>query len=266
MYKEEEMPAPTRIEGELEHSRFRETAERSSFKSHTDRTAYMRAQHYGEMTFIDDMVGKIIGELDELGIRENTLVVFVSDHGDMLGDHWLWWKGSWHWPECTAVPLFFNWPGRLMEGKSVEGMVQQTDILPTLVELAGLDMPPGIQGLSQLPVLTTETDQTGYEYAYTEAISSGEYHPAYLDQGGQRNIRKVQDPVNTYTIRSLKWRLTYFSGERSGELYDLVKDPDEFQNLWEDPGYREKKIELMEILMNRIAGTRDPLPSRIRPY
>lgn len=266
MYSESEMPEPVRREGELAQSRFRRTAESERFRTYSDRTAWMRAQHYGEMTFIDDMVGKILAELKGLGLTENTIVVFVSDHGDMLGDHWLWWKGAFHWPGCTNVPLFFYWPGYILKGKSVEGMVQHTDVLPTIVELAGLEMPPGIQGLSQLEVLTTDSEDTGYEFAYSEAVGSGEYHPEYLDQNGKREIRRVKDAVNTYTIRSLEWRLTYFSGAGTGELYDLKRDPDEFTNLWDDPGYQERRIELMEVLMNRIAGTRDPLPYKIRPY
>ena len=103
-------------------------------------------------------------------------------------------------------------------------------------------------------------------FAYTEATSLGEYDPEYFDQNGKRETRKSRNPVNTYTIRNLDWRINYYSGAGKGELYDLQKDPDEFNNLWDDPSYKEKKLELMEILMNRVANTRDPLPLKIRPY
>ncbi|MFC2099059.1 sulfatase [Bacteroidota bacterium] len=266
MYSEENMPEPVRRPGELDESRFKRVANSPNYKQYTESTMYMRTQYYGEMTLIDDMVGRVLDELDELGLRDNTLIVFVSDHGDMLGDHWLWWKGGFHWPGGTNVPLFYNWPGNLQDGKSVEGMVQHTDILPTILELVGLDIPPGVQGYSQKPVLTSETTNTGYTWAYTESIGSGEYHPEYFDSRGKRDKRRNENPVNIYTIRNLEWRITYHSGAGTGELYSLAEDPDEFVNLWNDPSYTDKRIELMEILMNRVANTRDPLPMKIRPY
>jgi arylsulfatase A-like enzyme len=225
----------------------------------------MKKQHYGEVTFIDDMVGRIVAELEILGLRDNTLIVFVSDHGDMLGDHWLWWKGGFHWPGCTNVPLFYNWPGKLRMGKSVEGMVQHTDIMPTILELAGLEIPPGVQGISHEELLTTDALATAHEWAYTEAVSSGEYHPDYFDHRGRRNTRRVEEPVNIHTIRNLERRLSYHAGAGTGELYDLREDPHEFRNVWDDASYLGKRTQLMEILLNRIAATRDPLPLKVRP-
>lgn len=267
MYKEEDMPKPVRRDGELENSHFKSTAARSNFLAYTKRTQYERTQHYGEMTFIDDMVGRIIKELERLNIRENTLIVFISDHGDMLGDHWLWWKGSYHWKGSTNVPFFANWPGKINKGKVVEGMVQQTDVLPTILDMAGLTNPPGVQGKSMAKILTDATTDTGYDFAYTEAIGTGEYHPNYFDSKGPKEGKlRNEREINTYTIRNMEWRMSYFSGKETGELYDLKKDPDEFNNLWDDPAYLEKRLQLFEKLMNRVANTRDPLPQRIRPY
>ena len=98
------------------------------------------------MTFIDDAVGRIVEVLEKLKIREKTLIVFTSDHGDMLGDHWLWWKGPYHYAGCSNIPLFFNWPDRLREGKVVDGLAQHIDIFPTVLDLAGIDCPPGVSG------------------------------------------------------------------------------------------------------------------------
>lgn len=266
MYSADEVPKPVRKEGELKNNRFLKTANSKRFSDYTKRTLKERTQHYGEMSFIDDMVGRVIAEIDRLGIRENTLIVFVSDHGDMLGDHWLWWKGAYHWKGCTNVPLFFNWPGNLEKGKIVDGMVQQTDVMPTILEMAGISNPPGIQGKSMKNVLTTGETDTGYEFAYTEQISTGEYHPEYFDGSGKKREKlRNANASNTYTIRSKDWRLSYHTGGKS-ELYDLKNDPDEFTNVWSVDEYREKRIELMEVLLNRIAETRDPLPQRIRPY
>lgn len=267
MYKQEDMPQAVRKENELANSSFKRIADSDRIKGFNERTMYERTQHYGEMTFVDDMVGRVVAELERLNIRENTLIVFVSDHGDMLGDHWLWWKGSFHWPGCTNVPLFFNWPGKVKNGKSIDGMVQHTDVMPTILELAGLKEPPGIQGKSMKSVLTTNELETGYDFAYTEAIFTGEYHPEYFD-GSDKKREKLRNEsgINTYTIRNLDWRISYFSGANSGELYDLKKDPNEYNNLWDNPSYLTKRTELFEILMNRVANTRDPLPQKIRPY
>jgi arylsulfatase A-like enzyme len=267
MYKEDDMPLPVRKENELENSPHRRIAESDRIKRWNNRTLYERTQHYGEMTFIDDMVGRIVAELERLKIADNTIIVFVSDHGDMLGDHWMWWKGNFHWPGCTNVPLFFNWPGKLKEGKSIDGMVQHTDVMPTILEMTGLKQPPGIQGKSLINLLITDESETGHEFAYTEAITTGDYHPEYFGGGYKKGERtRDESGTNTYTIRSLDWRITYYSGANTGELYNLKNDPDEFSNLWDNPAYLAKRTELFELLLNRVANTRDPLPPRIRPY
>ena len=265
MYKAEDMPPPIRMEGEMEHSRFRALA-MERMKSNNEKAGYLRAQHYGEMSFIDDSVGRILATLDELRIRDNTLIVFVADHGDMLGDHWLWWKGAFHYPGCANVPLFFHWPGHLRDAKIVDGIVQQTDVLPTILALAGLENPPGVQGRSLKPLLTSDEEETGYEYAYIESCESGEYHPEFLGHQGKVNYRRIENPTDTLTIRSHRWRFTFYTNSSAGELYDLEDDPNEFVNRWDDSGLQDMKNELLVQLMNHVAATRDPLPPRVRPY
>ncbi|MBN1815770.1 MAG: sulfatase-like hydrolase/transferase [Sedimentisphaerales bacterium] len=266
MYKPQDMPDPVRREEELKTNRFKSTAESSSMMNYTKQLKEHRARHYGEMTFIDDSVGRILTVLDELKIRDHTLIVFVADHGDMLGDHWLWWKGPWHYAGCTNVPLFFNWAGRVKSGKVVDGMVQQTDVFPTICELTDLPIPPGVQGRSLGNVLAGETDQTPYDYAYIESVSSGAYSPDYLDGSGRRRPTEPGHTVDTITIRSRQWRFTVFTGTDDGELYDLKKDPDEFTNVFHDPEYASIRNELTNILLDRLSRTRDPLPAKTRPY
>ncbi len=266
LYDPKDMPDPVRRDDELEHSRFRSTARSPSMMRHTERVKEQRAKHYGEMTLIDTCVGRLVETLDALGVRSNTLIVFVADHGDMLGDHWLWWKGPYHYAGCTNVPLFFNWPGRIGAARTIEGMVQQTDILPTICELAGLEVPLGVQGRSLAPVCRGGTDQTPYDYAYIESVSSGAYAPDWQGPGGTRPATDRRHTTDTFTIRSRKWRFTIFSGTDDGELYDLEKDPNEFDNRFHDPAYGSMRGELMAILLDRVGRTRDPLPARTRPY
>lgn len=260
MYKEEDMPTPIRKEGELDNSRFKSLAE-GRMKKYNERVLYHRTQHYGEMTLIDDSVGRIIETLEELNIRDNTLIVFVSDHGDMLGDHWLWWKGSYHYPGCTNVPFFVNWPAQLRRGKVIDGFVQQIDIMPTMLDLAGIESPPGVQGRSLKDVLSSQTQETGYEFAYMESVNSGAWHPDFA-----RGRNQPSHPVDTLTIRNHKWRITFYTEVLNGELYDLENDPHEFENRWDDSTLQDVKNQLMLELLNRVASTRDPLPQRIKPY
>ena len=270
MYRPEDMPEPLRQEGELEGSRFQKMAAAGAMKRYSDRWQQAKTQHYGEMSFIDDAVGRLVQVLDELNLRQDTVIAFVADHGDMLGDHWLWWKGGYHFQGCTGVPLFFNWPGHLKTGKVIEGMCQQTDVMPTLLDLAGIDIPVSVQGKTLKSVLTDDVTETGYEYAYISSISSGAYHPEFFDRSGGRKNQRDVNAVDIYSLRSRQWRFTVFTnaaeGTPQGELYDLQTDPHEFNNVWDDPAYQEQKQVLLRALFERLAQTRDPLPERIRPY
>jgi arylsulfatase A-like enzyme len=265
MYDEADMPDPIRREGELEGTRFESMANKGAMKRHTDRLAYMRTQHYGEMTFIDDQVGRMVETVETLNLRDNTIIAFISDHGDMLGDHWLWWKGPFHYAGCTNVPFFINGPG-IQQGKTANGICQQTDVMPTLLELAGLEIPLGVQGKSLQSIATTDETETGYDYAYMVSVSNGAYSPDYLGKSKRPEDGKITGKTDTLTIRNHQWRFTYYTHSQDGELYDLENDPNEFTNLWDDPKYREKREELMMKLMTHTASARDPLPLRTRPY
>ncbi|MBL8233665.1 MAG: sulfatase-like hydrolase/transferase [Bryobacterales bacterium] len=217
-----------------------------------------RAQYYGEVTFIDDSVGRILRALDESGVRDNTLIVFTSDHGDLLGDHHLYTKGPFHYRHCAAVPLIVNWPGRVRPGKTVEGMVQQIDLLPTIADLAGVRVPDGVQGRSQRAVLTSDSADTGYTSALIEYGTSGVSDPA----AGDRD----RAPVDLCTLVTRQWRLSYYPAMKTGELYDLSSDPDEFRNLWAMTRHDRIQRELKDELLDRVLMSHDPLPRREKPY
>jgi arylsulfatase len=258
MYKEADMPAAISRPGELDDKPpfFKSFAKQ--WQSVTDRWRYHRTQYYGEVTFIDDAVGRIVAALEGLRIRENTLVLFTSDHGDMLGDHGLFFKGPFHYRGCTNVPLLFHWPGHLRAGKRVDGMVQEIDLFPTITALLGLTNPPGVQGKSQKPVLTTDSTDTGYESALIEFGTSGATVPNL--------VRPDAETPDLYTIRSAKWRMSYYPGKEYGELYDLENDPHEFINRWNDPSMQATKRRLKDELLDRVLAAHDPLPVREELY
>ena len=258
MYREADMPAAITREGELEDKPpFFKTFSRQ-WQSLNDRVPYHRTQYYGEVTFIDDAIGRILAVLEELRIRESTLLVFTSDHGDMLGDHGLFFKGPFHYRGCTNVPLLFHWPGHLKAGKRVAGIVQEIDLLPTITTLLGMTTPPGVQGKSQKPVLTTDSTDTGYESALIEFGTSGATVPNL--------VRPDAETPDLYTIRGAKWRMSYYPGKDYGELYDLENDPHEFVNRWKDPSLQATKRQLKDELLDRVLAAHDPLPVREELY
>ena len=241
MYRKEDMPEPTRREGEMEDKPPKVKKRMQRREGVSDDVAYNRTQYYGEVTFIDDSIGRVLKTLDELELRDNTLIVFTSDHGDMLGDHGLYFKGL-AYPQSASVPLIFHWPSRIKQGKVVDGIMQEIDIMPTILDLVGVEVPAGVQGRSLAKVLTTDSTDTEQEYAYIEHADSD------------------------YSLRSCKWRFTLYPGQEYGELYDLEDDPHEFTNLWDDDRFAGVKNDLTQKLFARIVETRDPLPIKEKPY
>lgn len=220
--------------------------------------AKLRAQYYGEVTFIDDSIGRILRTLEEFKLRRNTLIVFVSDHGDLLGDHYLFTKGPFHYRHCASVPLIVNWPGHVSAGKVIDGIVQEIDLMPTILHMAGVSVPEGVQGRSQHAVLNGWSMDTGYTSALIEHRTSG-----VTAADASLRDRAV---VDLWTLRTRKWRLSYYPSVQTGELYDLENDPDEFRNLWNLTRYDQFQRTIKDELMDRILQAQDPLPRREKPY
>ena len=269
MYDPEKIPEPVRREGEIETlPRYLQDMIRDQkFGELNGKWRKLRAAYYGEVTFIDHSIGRLLKTLDSLKIRDNTLIIFISDHGDLLGDHWLWYKGKPHYKADTRVPLIINWKHHLEEGKIIDGIVQQTDIFPTIAGLLGLQLPAGVQGKSLAPVLQSKSCDTGYEYAYMELDQGGAVDPEghWNEADFDSTLKSFQGP-DPYTLRSLRYRFTYYPGYPFGELYDLERDPDEFVNLWDNKDYADVKQNLEQELLNRIIKNRDPLPVREEYY
>src|SRR5947209_12222474 len=108
---------------------------------------------YGMISLVDDNVGRILRTLDETGLAGNTVVLFLSDHGELLGDHGLMTKGPFLYDGLIRVPMIWRWPGQWNARDVVEGICGLVDVAPTLYELAGAPAPLGSQGASLVPVL-----------------------------------------------------------------------------------------------------------------
>jgi arylsulfatase len=210
----------------------------------------LQAAYYAMIKLIDDQVGRILDALEETGQRENTVVIFMSDHGEMLGDHGLIQKGCRFYEGLVRVPLIWVWPGQIAAGRQVEGLVELTDIAPTLLELAGEDVPEQMQGKSLLHLLRDET-QGGDHRDWVRC----EYYDA-LDQ-----------PDGTYATmyRDARYKLIVYHGHELGEMYDLKEDPHEFNNLWDDAAHAGTKLALMLRSFDESMLAMDPGPQRVGP-
>lgn len=191
------------------------------------RREYMQAYH-ACVTFIDTQLQIMFDALKEKGLWENTIVIFTSDHGYHLGEHYLWGKVS-LFEECARVPMIVRAPGVTQAGSETEAMVEHVDFFPTLAELCKVDAPGHLQGKSFVSVLKDPS-------------------------------RKFRDDVYTVVarqtrlgraIRTERWRFADWELPGQFELYDLKNDPRELTNLIRNPEYREVVAQMKRRLAAR---------------
>ena len=216
------------------------------YPNYDDLVARGRANYCGMLRLLDDQVKRFVEFLDAQGLRDNTLIVFVSDHGDFVGEYGLMRKGP-EIPELLIrIPLLFHGPGVVAEAEPHGAHVSICDIMPTLCEAIGAPMPAGVQGRSLWPLLTGG-DYPAEEFASVVAEQGfGGLHYTWDDDPDFDHclIPGPQGPtfdcLNSYTqsgvMRSLRkgdWKLL-FDMQGRGQLYDLASDPVELHNLFDD--------------------------------
>jgi arylsulfatase A-like enzyme len=215
------------------------------------------ASYWAMCNLIDDQVGRMIDALERTGQIDNTLVVFMSDHGEMLGDHGIYLKGPYFYEPAIHVPLIVAGPNvSVPQAKRVEALTELTDVAATFLEAAGVKPYPGMQGRSFWPLLTgreAPPDPRGPRTdVYCEYYNAMPWH---------------RDPTPHATmVRTDRHKLVAFHGEALGELYDLEADPSETTNLWTSAPHAPFKMELLQRLCDRMAWTVDPLPLRRAPW
>ena len=235
------------------------------------------SNYLGMLRLIDDQVRRFVGHLDSTGIRENTMLVFVSDHGDFCGEYGLMRKGP-EMPEMLMrIPLLFNGPGVASAPEARPEHVSIVDIMPTLCELAGAELPAGVQGRSLLPVLRgEEVPATEFASVYAEqgygGLNVDESDGISPEQEGAYNEGCSYDCLNTWTqsgamrmLRRGKWKLVIdMMGE--GQLFDLESDPGETEDLFGRPDCAQTERELLADLLAWTIRSQDPLPHPRRRY
>ena len=209
------------------------------------------AAYMAMVSLIDDQVGRILDALKESGQENNTLVVFMSDHGEMLGDHGIYFKGP-HFYDCQMrVPLVMRWPGgNFIRGHRVNGLIELVDLMPTFLDAADLEIPNAVQGKSLLPLLQGKKDESlCRDYVYAEYYNAWTHKEAYGTM-----------------LRTKEWKIVVYHGTNQGEFYNLKEDPEEFFNLWDYSDYQGMKQEFILKCFDASVLSMDPDPPRLGPF
>ncbi len=213
----------------------------------------VKAAYYAMIELLDMMVGRLLEALEDSDQRNNTIVIFGSDHGEMLGDHGLMLKGCRFYEGLIRVPLVISWPARAKQGGHDDSLVELVDIVPTLLEAAGIEVPTRMQGKSLLRRLTGDTHRTEKHRDYVRC----EYYRA-LNAAWRPHFEGSYGTM----IRNDRFKLSVYHGHEFGELYDLHNDPCEFENLWASRQHRDVKLHLMKENFDRLALAVDTGPEQ----
>jgi len=223
------------------------------------------ASYYGMTRFVDDGVGQILGTLDSLGLREDTIVVFCADHGDFMGEHRMACKGGVFYDCLTRVPMIVSWPGHVPEGIQDDSMANLVDIVPSLLALQGLDIPRSMHGQG----LPTITDSSPRDAAFSEYGAGGpaftmadlaEMPKPYGRRALMASLQMREAEGRRKMVRTREWKYVHDAMGDRDELYDMVNDPWELVNVAADPAHRDIVADLQRRLADWSISTEDARP------
>ncbi len=247
-----------------------------AFDDYAEQLPRARANYFGMLRLIDDQIRRFFDYLEAQGLRENTIIIILSDHGDYVGEYGLVRKGA-ELPEVlTRVPFLVVGPDIVVSDQPHPAHISIVDIMPTVCEAIGVDLPRGVQGRSLWPLLTGQ-DYPAEEFAsaYAEQGFGGLHYTADDDfdpyEDGLNPVVSF-DELNGWsqsgTMRMLRkgdWKLIYDMQGR-GQLYHLAEDPVELRNLYGQPEYAEIQAAMMAELLAWTLRAQDPLPYPRRRY
>ena len=174
-----------------------------------ERIRHARTAYYGMISQLDERIGQILDELEKRDELKNTLVIYTSDHGEMLGEHGLWFKNG-LLEGAARVPMILAGAG-LPQGKTFDAPVSHVDLVATMLDIAGITRPEGLRGHSLLPMIAGN-ESLQPEFVYAESHSEG-------------------NATGSFMIRKGRWKYIYFSWFGDNLLFDLESDPGEMNNL-----------------------------------
>jgi len=272
----DEIPLPNYVVGELDDkSIYQQREYRNGAYNNDKRFVYdtmtdydhklLRAAFWAMVDLIDAQTGRLIDELERCGQLDNTIIIFTSDHGELLGDHGIHMKGPHFYDCCVRVPLIISWKkekknrekgegqGGVLENIKSDALVELADIAPTLMEAIGLAPEAGMQGKSLWNLLNGNVPPDEHREdiicEYLNAMPNHSDPKAFLTMLRDRQYKIICNHMST-----------------DGELYDMLADPNETCNLWNNPEYSDVRFRLLKRLCDRIALTCDPLPERQAGY
>ncbi|HEV2125774.1 MAG TPA: sulfatase-like hydrolase/transferase, partial [Chloroflexota bacterium] len=249
-------------------ARFRLFAELMRAESVPDEhLRFVLSIYYGMIAMIDDVVGRLLNTLDELSLRDDTIIVFTADHGDYMTEHRLVRKGASMADALVRVPLIVSYPARVEGGQVSDELVSLLDVFPTLTEFMSVPLPPGRSG-TPLPLCSDNAtprdavfsehgtqrgpvDEAAIRGQLEKMAAAGKPHGAswQLVANGQKKM-----------IRTHEWKYVHHAGGE-GELYDLGADPHELNNLASLPEHRERVCDFQRRLLEWAMETEDTLPA-----
>lgn len=211
----------------------------SKFKVTNDDKMKIVTTYYGMISMMDKYIGKILDKLEELGIAENTIVVFTTDHGHLFGQHGLQAKGGFHYEDLLKLPFIVRYPNQIPAGKVNPAMQSLVDLAPTFLSFCDLPIPTSMTGVDQKAVWLGEEKQ-----ARDHVICEFRHEPTTIHQ-------------KTYVDN--RYKITVYYNQTYGELFDLIEDPAELRNLWNNPEFAELKSSLLLKYIWAELG-KEPLP------
>jgi arylsulfatase A-like enzyme len=199
-------------------------------------------QTYGMISHVDEQVGRVLDSLEEQGVAENTVVMYISDHGDQLGEHGLYFKSVFPYDAHAHIPFIIKAPGGL-KGKVVEDVVSMLDMVPTALDMAGVSPSSALPGEVLTPVVCDDQEPTR-KNALVE-----------IDRKPGRN---ADMPIQMRTLVTHEYKLVYYANTGETMLFDRLNDPCEQKNLALEPSLQSKVLELLKQLISELARTEMP--------
>ncbi|WP_028547420.1 sulfatase family protein [Paenibacillus sp. UNC451MF] len=183
------------------------------------------ATYYGMVSLMDKYIGRILDKLDELGLADDTIVVFTTDHGHMFGHHGMHFKGGFHYEDLIKLPFIVRYPGKVPAGHTSSAMQSLVDLAPTFLTLTGIPVPHAMTGVDQSAVWLGEQSS-----ARDHVLCEFHHEPTTIHQK---------------TLVTERYKITIYYNQTYGEIFDLVEDPQELYNRWDDPQFAQLKSELL---------------------
>jgi len=209
----------------------------------------MQASYYAMVEQLDHEFGRLLDHLEATGVRDNTLIIFTSDHGESLGDHGMLLKGCRFFEGLVRVPLILSWKAAFSGGGRSDALVELLDIAPTICDAVGLQQPWYHQGHSLMPILNGSTE-SHREFVRTEFYGAINY----------------PDQTTATMYRERRWKLVTYHGKDLFELYDLEADPWEHEDLSRSSAHQVILMDLLRKSFDATVVARPPAPERTQPF